>query len=59
MVSIALAAVRVIRIQPRESGCYITPAPGGVGLMTVASLWNTLLAAEIAISCCLRGPPRA
>jgi methylenetetrahydrofolate dehydrogenase (NADP+)/methenyltetrahydrofolate cyclohydrolase len=33
----------------RARAAYITPVPGGVGLMTVASLLeNTLLAAELA-----------
>jgi methylenetetrahydrofolate dehydrogenase (NADP+)/methenyltetrahydrofolate cyclohydrolase len=32
-------------VEPRAS--YITPVPGGVGVMTIAALlWNTLLASE-------------
>ena len=36
--------VKFDEVEPKAS--YITPVPGGVGLMTIASLlWNTLLAA--------------
>ena len=37
--------VKFDEVEPKSS--YITPVPGGVGPMTIASLlWNTLLAAE-------------